>query len=192
MPADIISLGLLATLAPPDAAGLGRPAIVSTIAVPAHDASPLPGDLLSHMRADYEGLDEPSARAEGGLPRLRRMGVMVDYRPLEERGLHLSVGLRSSARKALSRAMRISSVVYAPMPAGAVAYRSNYKLREAAMTLGWRLPVAQGAVVDMEAGTTLGQNNRRATAASIAEPRLSSGSWARVGAVAQVAFALKL
>jgi hypothetical protein len=187
MPADLIALGLMAATTKADLPGLGRHrAAVAVGAAPASDLARL--DELRLRRLTDPGTDLPRAR---DTLKPKRVGAMLDYF-VDESGLRLSAGLRSAAKRKLSKGVKVSSLIYSPAQVGAMPYRANFKRQEAAITLGWSLPVAAGAVLGVEAGTALANNNGRTTSASIAQPRLSSGSWSRLDAVAQVALAFKL
>lgn len=187
MPADLIALGLMAATAKADLAGSSRRDARTTVGVPAAGGPPPSHELRLHVPADPDG--DPSHAPSALKP--KRLGSMIDY-VMGESGLRLSAGLRSQGRKKLAKGLNTGATIYAPAQRGTLAYRANYKRQEPAITLGWTLPVAAGAVLGVEAGTALSDNNGRATSASIAQPRLSSGSWSKLSAVAQIALAFKL
>jgi hypothetical protein len=185
MPADLVALGLMAATARAGAAvgALPRPIVTAAIGPERAGATP----AAEELHARFPVTAAPPAR---DMLKLRRFGSMIDY-VVTESGLRLSAGLRSAGRRK-PKALRGGSTVYAPAQSSTMAYRTNFKRQEAAMTVGWTLPVAKGAVFGVEAGTTLSDTNDRTTSASIARPDMAAGSWTRLNAVAQIGFALKL
>jgi hypothetical protein len=188
MPADLIALGLMAaSLVPAEPAPVAGPALG---AVPSRSDAP---GAAPRFRIQADVSEPALALGRGRTPGVRQLASLVDYYPIEETGLRLSAGLRAPGkRRGLATAPRRDAAIYVPPTIAAMPYRTDTKRRQAAVTVGWTMPIADGAVVGVEAGTRIERGDGRPTGASIAQPARAAGSWTRLNPVAQIGFAWAL
>lgn len=172
---------------------------------PSLEITAKPGIRLSHsFRLRIETADRLGSVVRGVSPmritlvdphRQRRSASMLDYYPASDSGFHLSAGYRKSPARVrwspggASNALQI----FAPSTSEPLRVATNIARRSPAMMAGWSGMVGDEASFGLSGGAM--QEHGRAMKASSATIAQGidggSSSWSRIGAIAQVNFAMK-